>query len=702
MKTTHKLIACTLISLLSVFPHVYANEVKIWPSADRVLKNASLAKQINLPTIHLANGLNLGASYKFESTPSIGGKYSGIDIWDINIAAYPELFDPILSFNTGAGLTINRQVTYIQQFKSQKESLLRIPYDPVTKLPINSKKFFETKKNNSTGQDELILKPGDFVGYRTPLTLSMSSVFNQLANSHFGPNLGLTYLISGVFDVHVFVMENHFIRVKVLAGKTTTRGAYAGVNIMGFDGFGRLIINRLLDPQLLEVYFNKSQSDLFIADYIFNMNKVEPQELYNQFIGSKLNMYEIKSIAKRVLQANPFISTTQIRNKLITSLEDLNDIAIADLNKPLTERRIFKLLNAQNKTESTSSGLKLNLFKIVKLQTSTSKTTSEIMLYANENNILKAKFNMSRYYTENLFEVLPFLNIWGDRKTSSNSILTQQNFLTDSAAEFIGLQNSKLHEAFRLNKTVLDAIMSRIQKLLPKTLYDKLEKPNWHFDSENSVERVRIQHDITFNSNLLKMKLSVTEQTIRLALLDLVKNYGKLKSRPLGVKNLYENGEPDDAMDAYNRGQYAKAYGHYETNYRGIKKQVIENEMLFIPQKLAFVLNNHYSAAERTLVLHSLYEKIPLFSEISAALLLKLIPEDELEHIVLIRFSMSARNQNTVISDYPTTESFDTRNLFREILAQINYSNDRTYNLRNYIKEDGSLYSVDEIMIEKK
>lgn len=675
---------------------------KLWETANKRLKKAKIRKQLSLPTMELAKGLNLGGSYKIESSRSIAEKYSGIDVWEVNLAAYPELFGASLPGGIGAGLSMAREVTYIQQFKTQKESLLRVPYDPVTKLPLNSKIFFKKSKNIFTGKEEMTLKPGDFIAYRAPMTFSLGRGFSQIAASHLGLSGGLYYAISGEFDVHIFVMDNNLIRVKILAIKSKSKGVYAGVSLLGFDGIGRTIINKLVDGNILELYFNKSKTDLFIADYIFNMNKEEPQELYNKVIGSKLHVFSLESIKQQVLTANPFASDGNTRDRLIANLDDLNDMSAEDQNKPYDERRIFKLLNAHNESETVSQGLKLNLFKILKFQESVSKTGSKITIYANNDDSVKAKFKLDSYSLANSFEILPSLNIWGDKLNTSNSLLTQTD-MSNNPIGFIGLQNTKIREDFTLKKTELEGLLNRLQKILPASIYNNLEKPNWNFNSKNAVKDVRIQQDITFNSDLFKMKSEVKEEAIRTALFDILENYGKLKSRPIGAKQAYEADQSDFAMEAYKKGDYAEAYGYsVEKLFGGQKRVSIDNEMLLIPQKLSVALDSRYSFEERYAEFTYLYEKVPLFSEISNVLLLKLLPTSALERLVLVRISMSAKGQSTLITDYPTTEAFNTSNLFREILGQNGYMNDRSYNLRHYLKEDGTQYSVNEIMIEKK
>ena len=674
---------------------------KLWESAKKALRNAKVRTHINLPTIEIAKGLNLGGQYGYESSPSVGGKYSGIDVWDVNLAAYPQLFGATMPEGMSAGVTLQRQMTYIQQFKTQRESLIRVPYDPITKLPLKSKIFFDKHKNLFTGEIEPVLKSGDFIAYRAPMTFALGKGFGRIAAGHLGLSASLNYTISGEFDVHVFVMDNNQIRVKILAAKATTKGVSAGISLMGFNAIGGLIVEKLINAQLLEFYFNKTSSDLFIADYIFNMNQEEPKALYDSVIGSKLHTFSMSAIKEQILVANPFASDGATRDRMLANLEELNNMSNADIQKPYSERRILKLLNAHNESETYASGIKLNLLKILKFESSESKVGSKITIYANNDNSVKAQFKLDGYNVSNSFEILPALNIWGDKSSTSNTLLTQVD-ANANPIDFTGLQNTKIREDYTLKKAEFDGLMNRIEKILPASIYNKLDKANWSFGPKNSVSAARVQQDITFSSDLFKMKSEIKEETIRTVLMDVLKHYGTLKSRPMGAKSQSSPGDKDWSMEAFQRGNYVEAYGHtVEKRFGGEIRILNDWEMHLIPQKLAVALDSRYSFADRYAEFSYLYEKVPLFSEISNVLLLKLLPEADLEKVVLVRITMSAKNQPTLITDYPTTEAFNTSNLFREILAQNAFMNDRSYNLRHYLKEDGTQYSIDEIMVEK-
>ena len=78
------------------------------------------------------------------------------------------------------------------------------------------------------------------------MTFALGKGFGRVAAGHLGLTASLNYTISGEFDVHLFVMDNNQIRVKILAAKATTKGVSAGISLMGFNALGGLIVEKLM------------------------------------------------------------------------------------------------------------------------------------------------------------------------------------------------------------------------------------------------------------------------------------------------------------------------------------------------------------------------------------------------------------------------------------------------------------------------
>jgi hypothetical protein len=159
-----------------------------------------------------------------------------------------------------------------------------------------------------------------------------------------------------------------------------------------------------------------------------------------------------------------------------------------------------------------------------------------------------------------------------------------------------------------------------------------------------------------------------------------------LSSLPMGLENklgsnVNEGG--DIRSDYLQLGMYLEAF---------------QQELAIVPNRLSMILNSQVDASSRQEALNELYETVPLYREIQNELLLKLAPEDQLEKVLTVRLVMTAKDQTTLITEFPKTESNMTNNLFREIMAQKGYIDDNSINLRTYMREDGYIFSVKEIM----
>jgi hypothetical protein len=655
---------------------------KLWADTLSAIKTAKIKSTNNIPTADIAKGLNSSGGYGFESSPSLGGKYSGIDVWEVNTNAYPEIFG--LSNSTGIGASAGRQFTFIQQFSDRKSSLLRIPYDPMTKLPIKSDLFFKTKFNKETQQNEPIIKDGDFIAFRAPLTLSIGKGSNFSVGPHFSLDATLSWTLAGEFDIHIFKMKNNQVRVKIIALKDDTRGGAIGLNLMGFNRVGQLIMSRLFDTNIFQINFAKTESDLFIADYIFNLNLAESRDMYDQLIGHKMKVLDIEALGIQLKTANPLARDATTQAHLIGDLDRLNDASSDDQEKPLSERRIIRVSNGKNKTNSSNFGMKLNLFRAVKVSNQSTNSISKATVYAQDDHKANDKYILE---TETKNFSYDWFWLWGSQNVSSTSLLLKAD--TDfKPTNLLGFQLSRTKEDMTMSLTEFTDIKNAFTKTLPESVANIIQWPDWNFGSKKTVYNVYIQQNLLFTDHLFKANFDVSEKTIKDELLKIIKNYGMFRSYPMNLNPADRNDADNVRYQAYMRKDYINAFA-------------AEWEQLVIPRYLSIVLNSNVTIEERYKAYSYLNKSVPLFSEINGALLLKLIPEKDLKNVIIAKLSMSARNQQTLEAYYPDKVSYETSNVFREITYQTQYILNRSFDLRNFMKEDGTPYSAEEIMLQR-
>ncbi len=651
---------------------------KLWAEFTAALKNAKLSNTYNTPTASIAKGASIGGGYTFESNPSLGGKYSGIDVWNINIAASPEIFGLTNNSGIGVGASASRQFTFIQQFDDRMSSIKRVPYDPITKIPIKSELFFKMDKNNQP-----MIKEGDFIAFRAPLTLSIGKGFNTSNLNHVSLDVGLSWMVAGEFDIQIFKMKDQQVRVKIIAVKDNSRGMIAGINLMGFNALGNLVVSRLIDTNILQYNWSATDSDLFIADYIFNLNQTESRDMYDQLIGHKMKMFNQEALMTQLKTANPLAKDATTQEHLVGDLDRLNTAAEQDQTKSVLERRITRVSTGKNKTQSATSGFKLNLFKIIKGGSQETKSVSRATIYANDNMSIQNKYLVETQIKNYSYQ---WFWLWGEKNIASQSLLlkTNDNFVPEN---LLGFQFNRIKEDASMSSAEFLDLKNSFNARLPAPVAASIQWPKWNFGAKGSVENAYVQQDLLFTENLFKMNLNITPEKIKKELIQVIKSFGTFRSQPMGLMPSSE-GRQDPRAAAFQRGDYLNAYNE-------------DWEQYVIPIHLAAVFDTSKSAAERYQAYKVLNDTVPMFSEINNLLLMKLIPSDLLPEVIVTKLTVSAKNQDTQESYYPTKEIYNKSNAFREITYQTDYILNRSYDLRNFMKEDGSTYSTEEIMLQR-
>jgi hypothetical protein len=657
---------------------------KVWTEFTSALRNTKLSSSISTPTSSLSKGLGIDGGYSMKSRPSLGEKFSGIDIWDINIGATSELFGPLKNAEIGTGTSVSRQFTFIQQFDSRLESIQRLPYDPVTKIPLNADLFFKTQFNKTTQKNERVIKDGDFIGFRAPLTLSLGRGYEFAAKTHIALDASLYWVLAGEFDIHIFKMKDDQVRVKIMAIKDNLVGGYLGLNLMGFSSVGNRLVSSIFGTNLAKFEFSTKKSNLYISDYIFNLNQPESRDMYNELIGHKLKSLDTKELKSQLLTANPFAKGSSTKKYLMGDLERLNLASKADQNLPASERRITRVGSGENETVSSQGGFKINLLKAVQSTTEQSQSVSKATLYAQDQNDLSQKYLLETMTRNNSFQ---WFWLWGESDLITQSLLlkTDQDFQPE---DLLGFQFSRIKEDSSMTNKEYLALKQKFNSILPVDVSTAISWPNWNFAKNDSVHNVYMRQDLLFTDNLFRMNVQISDEKIRAELIKILKSYGKFSSKPMSLSNQGGDGIADPREAAYIRGDNLNAYSS-------------EWEQYVIPIKLAEVFDSSKTATERYQAYQYLTKNIPVFSEINNMLLLRLIPDEALSQIIVAKLTLSAKDQTTSESFYPSKEKYNNLNRFREIANQTQYILNRTFDLRNFIKEDGTIYSTDEIMQQR-
>ena len=630
---------------------------KLLNSATDQIKTMKLEKSFEIFN-YQNSGFNSQLSSNIRSETSLGNKYSGVDVYRLNLSYVPSTFG---SSGIVPSASMSTEVTFIQQFEGRVPSVVRRSKNPLSHLPVNSERA-------------LSLKPGDFVAFRAPMTFSLGKSFSELFTKQTVAHLNLSVFTVGEFDVHVFRMPDNRVRVKLFALRE--KGVTASVGLHLFAP-GTNIALRLLSLDPGSVFVSKNKSELFSVDYIFNLNDKDAIEQYDQVMGQKYAVSGFKA-----LNINPFASDARVKDLLYSDLNAVQNISLQDHDKPTAERRIIRLSMGENETDSLSRGMKINL-KAIKAQITSRDSESKVSIYNVED---QKKNYLLNTQTKELNA--QFFWLWGaeNRQDSGLLVRADNNF---NPTDILGLQSHRAKKELNLSRDEFEALRNKLNRTLPKEITETIQWPAWPSDRK-AIKNARIEQDIFFNALTLQTMNNLTASFIQSELRAIIKSMGKIDSLPSGVTlNQNMNGAEDGdsfRAKAYKKQDYLAAF---------------EYELTWIPDLYVKLLNENEPIKSRMAAYEQL-QNIALFNEIGATLTLKLIPANRLKDTISFRFLISGKHLEGKQTYYPSIGHQENMNVFLNVVANNTYITDRSYNLGFYLNEKGDAYSLDELIAKAR
>ncbi|MFN3453307.1 MAG: hypothetical protein ACK41T_00005 [Pseudobdellovibrio sp.] len=647
-----------------------------WSRIGKELDRAKIRLKYNTPTLGLANGFDLSAGAKVQSVPSIAGKYSGVDVWEIKANIYPQLFG-LKDLPFSASAEASRQVTYIQQFNTRKESLIRLPYDPITKIPFKSEDFFKKEFNKATQKEEYKIKVGDFIGFRAPLTLSVGKdFFTKEALKYLKLTGAYTFILNNEFDVHVFRMSENLVRIKILAIYDKGHNLKVGTSVFGLDGTNELIAKAIIDDEIFKIQTGRVESTLQIADFVFNLNSQESRNMYDKLVGHRMKIFDAKAFSEQLKHTLPYTNKNERFADIIADLEAVNDMNNADRTKNLSDKRVIKILSAKNRNRSKYRGLSIDVLDIVKLEGGRTRSDSKIAIKLDDNHVQNYQLTSIKKNFE-----YEWFWLWGTKKQFTNSILLKID-KNDHTSELAGTQMNYTLESNSIKAKDFLALKKEIEETYPQEILNQLKFPNWDFKN-GGVKNLYFQQDIFISKDIFKFGINVSKQQIKDEIMTILKNQVRIKAQPTNNGGYQLGADRNGAPRSFQVADYGIAFDYDAT---------------IIANTLGDILNGTEDAGLKYQKLKNMMAEIPLYNEISSLLLMRLIPKDQLKDVVIARLAFSGSKVDSMISQYPSLTEYNKTVLVRDIMSQNDFILDRSYNLRTYIKEDGSIYTLEEIL----
>ena len=695
------------------------------------IMGTDLKYSINLPTISLGDvDFNLGVER--SSYESFGGKYSQADQWELGATYNPEIWS-----GRGPHLKIAEKITYIRQFENRKDSLCRdVPlYDVRKKVPQQAADFDVATNKNA-------MKINDFVEFQSELTLGIPEILQK--------KLGLLspYSVTGMFEVQMFRMDENLVRVRI--GTIKDKRKPLGIKYQIFDG-GLLAKHSKFELRVLE----ESQSDLLVYDMVFNFDPKLKQEneiagvqtaadLYDNVIGSQVQMDMSKDNLTRILKQaydnNPI--NGKAAKRLQENMQSIVDVSLGDalaFNKRSNlGQRVYMINNGNLSSTSLGNGIELNLLRLVRLKLQHSDYESLLTIFDSKNDV--SKYVLQGTGRQSSWKVI---RLYGDTyETNTNLVMTapkdaqlpkKDNRATQSGEvdvpvatapttpnmpviDVFGMNISRNVELRRVNKDEAQHIVQKLKDTLTDKIFDRINwgtkkvvvdgktsevkiTPRWETFENNRQSNVKIKQNILFKSSLFKRNIvnSVGEVQVRIneILQKKAENLEKIKAKPSALAGLIEGDDNVPRVEIKMTNGSKKFMTMFEALHQGYYLTAYLNDVQTISNGLFEILTSN-NTAHKYNVYNGLI-KNELFMEIGGIIMMY-VAEQTLSEDIVIRISVQASGRESIIGYYPSRADYDKLRDLTAILDYQSYLSDRSYNLKNYLKEDGSAYSLKDLL----
>lgn len=642
-----KLILGALVATTFALPiNTHAADGILEPASivDRVKKEVAkinVSAQVNIVEASIYEGLSTALSYRIESEPSyMDGYYTRLDRYRLRVDLNPGDFIDDDDVPFGFDIRKDVEVIFARQFKSQKDSLASMPY---------------TFKNFPLTADRAIrrMNVGDFVAFQTNLSLVMSvGTFPELSGT-VDVGASTHAFISGEFMIHFYKMANNRVRMKMIAIRSKGYGVdgsvelVPGVKIIGF----KLVDNRikdLIDLKPFKASAGKNQHDLFMIDYVFNLNNPEAAQSFTDIVKNKLRFKDIDI-------SNPLAGDDRLRDAIITDIGSAEKIVADDKALKPSDRRVHRVFKGSNSLATTGGRVKIGM-NIAKYERGFG--------YA-QNKVINTDLNETQhYYLLDAFSLYSksklLFGLYGDENLDNTSLLfsANQDFTPN---KFLSLVLT--HEAKMRNMTEDDynEIRKHTQMLLPARLYSQIDWKQWSF-AKGSKATGFFKEEIFMEPQAMAAITTRDRRAIEKTYTDYLIHTGKPESAP-------RNGIPLDPR-----------------RFVGSKWIEVYREDLQVIARNLEVIFDASSSSQQRYNAYAVLKSIPVYRETIAGYLISLLPPNDLERMLTYKLTVSAKGAETVYQEFGKFEDYD---LYESLVYIQNVVSNRSYDLRLLDGTDG-------------
>lgn len=603
-----------------------------------------IGASVALVNAEILSGLTTSLRYRIESEPSyIGGYYNRIDKYTLRFDLRPGDFIEALDTPVGINLHKGSEITFVRQFKSQKDSLLSLPYTPAN-LPFTAEKALDK------------LNPGDFVAFEGNLSLVVS-IGHNFFQGVLDAGASTHALVSGNFMVHIFRMVDNQVRVKLIGVRGKGIGAGAGIELgddLSFVGLSIIDsrIEKFLNIAPLRLNTGINNKDVFMVDYVFNLNDPTAREAYNQLLLYKVQLKDVKI-------ANPFATRKDLMNELMTDLHLVEELALEDAQIPAPLRRVHRVFKGSSEVDTKEASMRFGL-SLWKFQAGRAYAENKVLNYDSRDR--QEHFLLNTFSSYKKTKVL--FGLFGEESLTTSNLLFTANpdwkadrFVTLTSSNQMKMKDVSNRDLRRIQNTVLETIGHKA--------YADIDWSPWTSIPGKKVNAY-FKQEVFFNPEALLVLPNLKAASLSARF----ERYIEKKGRPQ-ASALFDSGYPDHNF-----------FGGWIHEFKGDFRKIGESLETIIRQDKT--IDERYDAFE---TLH----KIPIWRERGIGFLMDFFTEEQRPQVLRYELVLSAQGVSGI---HHVFGSFKEEKLYHSLMYIQNIIHNRSFDLRMYADENGELRTL--------
>lgn len=630
------------VSVLTALPASAGWEVlkpaNAWEKIKKEVAKQEIGGSVTLVNADIINGISTSLRYKIESEPSyVDGYYTRIDKYIMDFGV--DIGDLLNDMDSPISFGINKgtEIIFARQFKTQKDSLLTLPYT-MRNLPLTAEKAITR------------LVPGDFVAFEGKLNLVLSLGYDTLKGS-FEAGASTHAYLSGNFMVHLFRMADDKMRVKLIAVRGEGVGANVGVEVEDLEILGVNLIDNRIEKWLnfvpLKASTGLGKKDVIMLDYVFDLDNAQAAQAYDNLMQNKVMFKDVKIL-------NPMASRQDLQNQLLADLTGVEAITMEDAQMPAQQRRIDRVF------KGSSEGL----YRDAKTKFSLSLLKFEAGRAYGENKVLSFdKQDQERHFLLDTFSKYKkskiLFGLFGEETLATSNLLftagskwEPQRFVTLTSSNEMKMRDVSARDFREIQKIVLETIGQKEYSKVPWHL--------WSF-ANGKIVNGYFKQEVFFNPNALNYLPYMTKDAFAARF----KAYIASKSRPRSTPVIRVLLPPKGA------------FGNWLAAFTG--------DINRIASRLQIIINPLTTVEKRFEAFEELQE-IGIWRERGVGFLMSLVPEASQHQLMRYEMVLSAKGTQPIQYSFGT---FAEESLYRSLMYIQNIIHNRSFDLRLFADDAG-------------